>query len=241
VGPSIMRGAVTALAAALFALGGCTVRSGGDDAADTATAATHTGESGGTTAAAPAPPPTPAPAPAADSTTAADPTTLAPAQRPRADIRLEVDVAARRLHVYRGEQEVATHAVAVGSKEWPTQTGEWVVAQVVFNPEWIPPDESWAEEREPKAPGAPDNPLGRAQLVYDPPRTIHGTDQPASIGKAVSHGSIRMRNETITALARDVMEAAGVAKDDAWYRRVRENRAEKVIVDLPRVVPIRVR
>ena len=240
MGPSIRRGVVGMLAGGVVALGACTVR-GTDDAADTA-AATHTSESGGTTAppAQPAPLPTTAP-PAADSTTAADPTTLSPANRPRADMRIEVDVAARRLHVYRGEEQIATHPVAVGSKEWPTQPGEWVVSQVVFNPEWVPPDESWADEREPKAPGAPDNPLGRAQLIYDPPRTIHGTDQPASIGKAVSHGSIRMRNETITALARDVMAAAGVEKDEAWYRRVQENRKEKMIVDLPRVVPIRVR
>ena len=243
MGPSIKRGVVGMLAAGVVALGACTVR-GTDDAADTASA-THTSESGGTTAAPPAPaqpaplPTTPPAAP--DSMTAADPTTLAPAQRPRADMRIEVDVATRKLHVYRGEERVATHPVAVGSKEWPTQPGEWVVSQVVFNPEWVPPDESWADEREPKAPGAPDNPLGRAQLIYDPPRTVHGTDQPTSIGKAVSHGSIRMRNETITALARDVMAAAGVEKDEAWYRRVQENRTEKAIVDLPRVVPIRVR
>jgi hypothetical protein len=49
-----------------------------------------------------------------------------------------------------------------------------------------------------------------------------------------------MRNDEITQLARRVMEAAGVGEDDAWHRRVRENRTEKVIVDLPRVVPIRV-
>lgn len=36
------------------------------------------------------------------------------------------------------------------------------------------------------------------------------------------------------------MEVAGVGEDDAWYRRVQQNRTEKVIVDLPRVVPIRV-
>jgi lipoprotein-anchoring transpeptidase ErfK/SrfK len=129
----------------------------------------------------------------------------------------------------------------VGTAKWPTQTGEWVISQVVWNPEWVPPrDESWTEDREPKAPGAPDNPLGRAQLIYDPPRTIHGTNQPQSVGKASSHGSIRVRNEAIVPLARRVMAAAGVGKDDAWYRRVQENRTEKVIVDLPRVVPIRV-
>jgi lipoprotein-anchoring transpeptidase ErfK/SrfK len=184
---------------------------------------------------------TPALPSAAAPDTLVDPTRVVPDDRPRADMRLEVDVNARRLHVYQGQARVATHPVAVGTAQWPTRTGEWVVSQVVWNPEWVPPrDESWTEDREGRAPGAPDNPLGRAQLIYDPPRTIHGTNRPASVGQAVSHGSIRMTNAAVTRLARQVMEAAGVGKDDAWYRRVRENRGEKVIVDLPRVVPIRV-
>jgi hypothetical protein len=68
--------------------------------------------------------------------------------------------------------------------------------------------------------GAPDNPVGRAQLVYDAPRSIHGTDEPESLGKAASHGSIRVANSVATKLARMVMEAGGVGKDGAWYERV---------------------
>jgi lipoprotein-anchoring transpeptidase ErfK/SrfK len=166
-------------------------------------------------------------------------------QTPRAEVpvssmRLEVDVTARELHVYRDSRRIATHPVAVGSPEWPTRTGEWHVTQVVWNPEWIPPDESWAEEREGKQPGAPDNPLGRAQIIYDPPRTIHGTNDPSSIGKAVSHGSIRVTNEVATALARQLMEETGAGKSEDWYRETQRNRTVKQIVNLPQRVPIRV-
>jgi lipoprotein-anchoring transpeptidase ErfK/SrfK len=156
------------------------------------------------------------------------------------DMRLEVNISERKVHVFRGGQETGSYPVAVGSAKWPTQRGEWTVKQVIFNPAWVPPDESWADEREPKDPGAPDNPLGRAQLVYDPPRTIHGTNQPKSIGTATSHGSIRMTNETIVELAKQVMQAAGAPKDDAWVQRALANRREKQVVDLPRPVPIRV-
>ena len=41
-------------------------------------------------------------------------------------------------------------------------------------------------------------------------------------------------------LARQVMEAGGAAKDEAWYRRVQERRTVKEVVTLPRPVPIRV-
>jgi len=160
---------------------------------------------------------------------------------PAASTRIEVDLTAKRLTVFDGDKQVGSYRVAVGSTQWPTQTGEWSITQVVWNPEWIPPkDESWAEAKDPKKPGAPDNPLGRAQLVYDPPRTIHGTNEPQSIGKAVSHGSIRLANADVVKIARQLMEATGVQKDDAWYRQVQQNRTEKVPVDLPQRVPIRV-
>jgi lipoprotein-anchoring transpeptidase ErfK/SrfK len=157
-----------------------------------------------------------------------------------ADMRIEVDLNARQLYVIRGGERVASHAVAVGSEKWPTQKGEWTIKQVVFNPDWVPPDESWAEEREPRESGDPKNPLGRAQLVYDAPRSIHGTNQPSSIGKAVSHGSIRLPNEVIVQLAEQVMEVGGAGKDEAWVRRAQQNRRQKQVVDLPRPVPIRV-
>ena len=202
-----------AAVAALFTMGGCMTS---DDQA--------TPKTDSSTAAAP----TPATTPAA-TTTPVEP-----------DMRIEVDLAARKLYVIRGGSRVETHPVAVGSKEWPTQTGEWKIVQAVFNPEWTPPDESWAEERQPRKPGDPRNPLGMAQLVYDPPRTIHGTNDPTSIGKAVSHGSIRVANEVALKLARDVMESGGAGKDEAWYAAATKNRTEKQIVDLPNPIPIRV-
>jgi lipoprotein-anchoring transpeptidase ErfK/SrfK len=179
---------------------------------------------------------------AAQSSTAASGATAgaAPAQPATADMRIEVDLGARRLQVFKGGQQVATYPVAVGSQRWPTEKGEWTIKQVVWNPDWVPPDESWAEEREPRESGDPKNPLGRAQLVYDLPRTIHGTNAPSSIGQAVSHGSIRMANDAIVELAKQVMEAGGAGKDESWYAQRQQNRRQKQVVDLPRPVPIRV-
>jgi lipoprotein-anchoring transpeptidase ErfK/SrfK len=157
-----------------------------------------------------------------------------------ANTRVEVDLKARKLYLFNGSDTSKTYSVAVGSQKWPTQTGDWRIRQVVWNPEWTPPDESWAEEREPRKPGDPKNPLGRVQLVYDPPRTIHGTNDRTSIGKAVSHGSIRMYNEQAAELGRTLMEAAGVGKDSAFYRNAERNKTEKVVVDLPQGIPIRV-
>lgn len=165
------------------------------------------------------------------------------AQPPRQtppDMRLEVDISERELYVYRGGERVATHPVAVGSDEWPTPTGEWTIGQVVWNPRWIPPEEEWAEDEEVAEPGDPDNPLGKAQLVYRAPNSIHGTTDLESLGQAVSHGSIRVSNEVAVELARQVMEAGGAGKDEAWYRQAQENTSERREVAIPNPVPIRV-
>lgn len=201
--------------AALFALAGC----GGDDGAEGGAA----NQTAGTVPAAPAAQPAPAP-------------------QPVQDVRLEVDVAAKEVRVFRQNQLEKSYGIAVGTKEWPTQNGQWNVTQVVWNPGWTPPpDEEWSKKEEPKEPGDPDNPLGTVQIVYDPPRTIHGTNEPESIGKAVSHGSIRMRNEEAEELAQAVMTAGGAPKDPAWIQEARSNRKERREVQLPNPIPITVK
>ena len=168
------------------------------------------------------------------------PAPVQPAQQTPPDMRLEVNLAARELYVYKGDRRVATHPVAVGSEKWPTPTGEWTIGQVVWNPRWIPPQEEWAKDEEVKEPGDPENPLGRAQLVYSPPNTVHGTNERSSLGKAVSHGSIRVSNEVAMDLARQVMEAGGAAKEESWYRAARQNPKERRDVNIPNPIPIRV-
>ena len=169
-------------------------------------------------------------------------TTPAPAPKPQPpDLSLEVNIAQRQVHVHKGGQVIASHPVAVGSAEWPTPTGEWSIGQVIFNPRWTPPkDESWAKDEKVAEPGAPDNPLGKVQLVYSPPNSIHGTNEPSSLGKAVSHGSIRVSNEAGVELAKMVMEAGGAGKDDAWVQNALANKTERQEVVIPNPVTIRV-
>ena len=221
-------------AAAALLLAGCVVTDKTDEPAQT-TSTTTTAQTQTQAAQAPAAQPAPAMPAQVPATPPAQP------PQPPPDLQLEVSVADREVRVYRGGKVVETHPVAVGTKEWPTRTGEWTIGQVVWNPRWVPPkEEGWAEDEKVSEPGAPDNPLGRAQLVYDAPRSIHGTNEPESLGKAASHGSIRVANSVATKLARMVMEAGGAGKDDAWYERVRSNRKERVDVAIPNPIPIRV-
>jgi lipoprotein-anchoring transpeptidase ErfK/SrfK len=80
-----------------------------------------------------------------------------------------------------------------------TQKREW--------PDWRPPAEMIVRERKKgrELPihmvGGPDNPLGaRALYLGSTLYRIHGTNQPWTIGGAVSSGCIRMRNEDVIEL-----------------------------------------
>jgi lipoprotein-anchoring transpeptidase ErfK/SrfK len=67
-------------------------------------------------------------------------------------------------------------------------------------PDWRPPEEML--RRRPDLPrymaGGPDNPLGaRAMYLGDSLYRIHGSNEPHTIGQAVSSGCFRMRNEDV--------------------------------------------
>lgn len=156
-------------------------------------------------------------------------------------LRLEVDISDRKLRVFHGSQLKATHAVAVGTNEWPTPTGSWEFHRVDLNPEWNPPkDEEWAKDEERQAPGSADNPMGRARLVYRMPNTVHGTSDINSLGKASSHGSIRVANEVALELAEMLLKAGGSWEGQQWFQQMTQNRSEEYQIPLEQRIPIKV-
>ena len=155
-------------------------------------------------------------------------------------LRFVVDQSDRELRVFRGDELLRRHDVAVGTEENPTPIGEFAFERVDLNPRWVPPDSEWAEDREPKEPGDPDNPMGRARLVYMMPHTIHGTDALDSLGKATSHGSIRVANEHVIPLAEMLLKAGGSWEGPNWFRKMTQNRTEQYQVPLENEVPLKI-
>jgi lipoprotein-anchoring transpeptidase ErfK/SrfK len=101
----------------------------------------------------------------------------------------------RKVYVYRGEKLVASYPVAIGRPGFPTPTGNFHVFEMIVNPAWQSP---WTGEVE--APGI-DGSLGLRWIGFAKLTGgiigFHGTPNVASIGRAVSHGCVRMRNEDI--------------------------------------------
>jgi lipoprotein-anchoring transpeptidase ErfK/SrfK len=118
-----------------------------------------------------------------------------------------IDTNQRFLYLVLGNGEARRYGVGVGKPgfEWSgahkiTRKAEW--------PDWRPPAEMISRVRQKEGrilpahmPGGPDNPLGaRAMYLGSTLYRIHGTNQPWTIGGAVSSGCIRMRNEDVTDL-----------------------------------------
>ena len=108
----------------------------------------------------------------------------------------------RFLYVVMGNNRALRYGIGVGRPgfEWAgvksiTRKAEW--------PDWRPPPEML--KRRPDLPrhmaGGPENPMGaRGLYLGSSLYRIHGTNEPHTIGQAVSSGCIRMRNEDVTDL-----------------------------------------
>lgn len=136
-------------------------------------------------------------------------------------IRLEVSLSGRELRVLRGEEVVRSYDVAIGASNHPTPRGSFQIRRVIWNPRWVPPNAAWARGKSPKGPGEPGNPMGRVKLFFsEPDYYIHGTENEASLGRAESHGCVRMANGDVVELAQLVMEHGGEPRPAAWYQRI---------------------
>jgi hypothetical protein len=119
----------------------------------------------------------------------------APASGADADAqRIVVNIPSCTLSLYAGEALVRRYPVAVGHPLTPTPLGQTRVAVKVVLPTWYP-------KRRPPVPPGPDNPVGTRWLgLALPDLGIHGTNNPASIGRVVSGGCIRMHNVDVEEL-----------------------------------------
>ncbi|WP_438444954.1 L,D-transpeptidase [Gorillibacterium sp. sgz5001074] len=95
--------------------------------------------------------------------------------------RIIVDLSERKLYLLEGDRTVKMYPVAIGALAAASPTGRFTIVN--------------------KAPH-PGGPFGAYWLGLSKPHYgIHGTNNPSSIGKRVSHGCIRMYNQDVTELA----------------------------------------
>ena len=165
----------------------------------------------------------------------------APVQRYR-DMSLLVDLSDRTLFVLSEGEVVRRFPVSVGAEGYGTPAGAYRISHMIWNPSWVPPNSAWARDHKPEPPGSPGNPMGRVKMFFrEPDLYIHGTALPSSLGRARSHGCVRMRNTDAVELARMVMVNAGEPKTPEWFQETIGKADTSREVRLPRPMRVRIR
>jgi len=123
-----------------------------------------------------------------------------------------IDTAHTFLYLVLGNGNAIRYGIGVG-REGFTWSGVKTIARKAEWPDWYPPQEMIS--RQPYLPrftaGGPGNPLGaRAMYLGSSEYRIHGTNNPATIGKQVSSGCIRLTNDDVSDLYERVQVGAKV-------------------------------
>lgn len=110
-----------------------------------------------------------------------------------------INTTERRLYFVMGDGKAMRYGVGVGRPgfDW---TGSQTITRKAEWPTWTPPASML--KRRPDLPrfmaGGPDNPMGaRALYLGSTLYRIHGSNEPETIGQAVSSGCIRMLNDDV--------------------------------------------
>jgi lipoprotein-anchoring transpeptidase ErfK/SrfK len=154
-------------------------------------------------------------------------------------LRLTADLSQRMLYIEENDEVVLSFKVAIGLPQHPTPTGSFLIRKIVWNPTWVPPEEKWARRDTPKAAGDPRNPMRLVKIFFRPPDYyIHGTPYVGSLGKAASHGCLRMDPVDAAEVAQYVMEHGGQPRDENWFWRVIHARSKTQTVHLRNPIPM---
>jgi lipoprotein-anchoring transpeptidase ErfK/SrfK len=160
------------------------------------------------------------------------------------NIRITVNTVAFQLTLWQDGKEVKTYRIGIGRKEFPLPTGLRYTNQIVFNPEWVPPDSSWVEDHD-VVPGEhveaddPRNPLGKIKIPLGNGILIHQASRPSELGHLVSHGCIRLLLPELYDLVQKIVDARSLKVTKPQLDHAKSSKDRLVIkLDSPLIVDI---
>jgi lipoprotein-anchoring transpeptidase ErfK/SrfK len=163
----------------------------------------------------------------------------------KGDIRLTINIPAFQQTVWQGGKEVRTFEIGIGRKEFPLPSGLRYARQIIFNPDWIPPDSEWVYEHDVE-PGErveaddPRNPLGKIKIpIGGGGILIHQAFKASDIGHLVSHGCVRVRLDELYELIDKIIAARSLPGSPEQIERAKKSKNRFVVkLDAPLVVDI---
>ena len=132
------------------------------------------------------------------------------------NVSIKVDTKTNMLGVFEAEKLIAAYPITVGSAHTTSPIGDWKVRGIAKLPRFRY-DKEMLEHGERSGnfhmlPPGPRNPAGVMWIALNKKGIgIHGTDDPGSIGHAVSHGCIRLANWDVVRLATKIKQGDNVS------------------------------
>ena len=132
------------------------------------------------------------------------------------NVSIKVDTKTNMLGVLEAEKLIAACPITVGSAHTASPIGDWKVRGIAKLPRFRY-DKEMLEHGERSGnfymlPPGPRNPVGVMWIALNKKGIgIHGTDDPGSIGRAVSHGCIRLANWDVVRLATKIKAGDNVS------------------------------
>ena len=132
------------------------------------------------------------------------------------NVVVNVDTKTNILQVRDGEKLIATYPVTVGSAQTASPIGEWKVRRITKMPTFRYDKEMLQHGQRSGnfhlLPPGPRNPVGVMWIALNKKGIgIHGTNDPVSIGRAASHGCIRLANWDVVRLATKIKPGENVS------------------------------
>jgi lipoprotein-anchoring transpeptidase ErfK/SrfK len=132
------------------------------------------------------------------------------------NVAVKIDTKTNMLAVFEAEKLIATYPITVGSGHTASPIGEWKVRGIAKLPRFRY-DKEMLKHGERSGnfymlPPGPRNPVGVMWIALNKKGIgIHGTNDPGSIGHAVSHGCIRLANWDVVRLATKIKSGDNVS------------------------------
>ncbi len=127
-----------------------------------------------------------------------------------ADDYILINKSKKQAYIIRDDKIVEGFAVGIGKKGYETPSGKFKIINKIKNPQWNPsPDYKWLNNKTKEyirkhgsiPSESPLNPLGKYWLGISSPNIgIHDIDNNLGIGRASSHGCIRVKTKSLESL-----------------------------------------
>jgi hypothetical protein len=159
------------------------------------------------------------------------------------DVRITLNVPSFRLTLWQNGKEIKSWYIGVGLKDHPIYIGDRKATQLIWNPDWIPPNSPWVSEIKSVTSGEvikasdPRNPLGKMKIPLGDRYLIHQAASVSDVGNLVSHGCVRMLRSELYDLAEKIIAARSL-EVSAQRIAAAKRSLRMLVVNLEEPVPV---